>query len=45
MPSKIKSLRAKVNERDKLKTSYGVWYVTRDENDVAYAVCTDDSYP
>jgi len=30
MSSKIKSLRSKVNERDKLRTAYGVWYVTHD---------------
>jgi hypothetical protein len=30
MASKIKSLRSKENERDKLRTAYGVWYVTHD---------------
>lgn len=45
MPSKIKSLRSKVDERDKLRTNYGVWYVTYDNNDICYAVCTDESYP
>jgi hypothetical protein len=45
MTSKIKALRSKPNERDKLRTAYGIWYVTHDENDIAYAVCTSDEYP
>lgn len=42
---KIKALKSKVGERDKLRTAYGVWYVTYDDNDVSYAVCTIESYP
>lgn len=30
MTSKIKALRSKANERDKLRTAYGIWYVTHD---------------
>jgi hypothetical protein len=45
MTSKIKALRSKPNERDKLRTAYGIWYVTHDENDIAYAVCTTEEYP
>jgi hypothetical protein len=45
MASKIKALRSKVDERDKLRTSYGVWYVTHDKNDISYGVCTDEAYP
>jgi hypothetical protein len=42
---KIKALRARTNERDKLKTQYGVWYVTHDDNDISYALCTNEEYP
>ncbi len=45
MPSKIKSLKSKVDERDKLRTAYGVWHVTHDDNDISFAVCTDEGYP
>ena len=45
MASKIKALRSKVDEREKLRTGYGVWWVTHDENDICYAVCTEESYP
>ena len=45
MASKIKALRSKVDQRDKLRTGYGVWYVTHDKNDISYAVCTDEAYP
>ena len=45
IPQKIKALRSYANERDKLKTQYGVWFVTHDNNDVAYAVCTQEEYP
>lgn len=40
MSSKIKALKSKSNERDKLRTAYGNWFVTHDDNDVCYAVCT-----
>jgi hypothetical protein len=43
--SKIKALKSKPNQRDKLKSSYGVWSVTRDENDLVYAVCSSNDYP
>ena len=45
MASKIKALRSKIDEREKLRTPYGVWYVTHDENDICYGVCTDEGYP
>ena len=38
-------MRARTNERDKLKTQYGVWFVSHDENDISYALCTDEEYP
>ncbi len=41
MGSKAKTLRSKVDDRDKLRTAYGVWYITHDDNDILYAVCTD----
>ena len=45
LPQKTKALKAKANERDKLKTPDGVWYVTHDDNDIVYALCTSDEYP
>ena len=45
MASKIKALRSKTDQRDKLRTAYGVWYVTHDKNDISYAVCCEESYP
>lgn len=45
LPQKTKALKAKANERDKLKTPYGVWYVTHDDNDIVYALCTSEEYP
>ena len=45
MASKIKALRSKKGEREKLRTAYGVWYAIHDENDICYAVCTTDEYP
>ena len=45
MASKVKALRTKTNEREKLRASYGVWYATQDENDICYAVCTTEDYP
>ena len=45
MASKIKALRSKVDEREKLKTAYGVWFVVHDNNDISYAVCTAEDYP
>lgn len=44
MPAKLRTLNAKTGERNKLKTSYGPWYVTH-QNGWAYAVCTGDEYP
>ncbi len=41
MASKIKALRSKIDEREKLRTGYGVWWVTHDDNDICYGVCTD----
>jgi hypothetical protein len=41
MATKIKALRSKVDEREKLRTGYGVWWVTYDDNDICYGVCTD----
>lgn len=41
MPSKLKALRTKEREREKLRTAYGVWWATFDENDICYAVCTE----
>ena len=45
MASKIKALRSKKGEREKLRTAYGVWYATHDDNDICYAVCTSEDYP
>lgn len=45
MPSKIKALKTKSGERDKLRTPYGVWFVTHDDNDICYALCAVDLYP
>ena len=45
MASKIKALRSKRGEREKLRTAYGVWYAIHDENDICYAVCTNEEYP
>ena len=41
LASKIKALKSKVGERDKLRTAYGVWYVMHDDNDISYGVCTN----
>ena len=45
MAAKIKALRSKIDEREKLRTGYGVWWVTHDDNDICYGVCTDETYP
>lgn len=39
---KIKSMKLKVEERQKFKTDYGVWFVKHDKNDIAYALCTSE---
>lgn len=41
LPQKARALKAKANERDKLKTPYGIWWVTHDDNDICYALCTN----
>lgn len=45
MPSKIKALKSREGERNKLRTQYGVWHVIYDGNDICYALCTSDAYP
>ena len=45
IPGKIKSLRPKVNAREKLKAAYGSWYVMRDADDYAFGICTTEGYP
>ena len=38
-------MRSHSGERDKLRTQYGVWFVTHDDNDISYAVCTQEEDP
>lgn len=38
--SKAKQLRSKIGEREKLKSDYGNWFITRGSNDLLYAACT-----
>ncbi len=38
-------LKSKKGERNQLKTTYGIWHVTYDDNDVCYALCAADTYP
>lgn len=45
MPSKIKALKSREGERNKLRTQYGVWHIIHDGNDICYALCTSDTYP
>jgi vesicle-associated membrane protein 7/small nuclear ribonucleoprotein D3 len=45
IPQKIKALKSRAGERDKLRTPYGFWFVTHDDNDISYAVCTSETYP
>ena len=42
--AKVKALRSRQGEREKLKTAYGIWFVTHYKN-IYYAVCTDETYP
>ena len=43
--SKAKVLQLKVGAREKLACDYGLWYVTRGEDDLFFATCVSDDYP
>lgn len=43
--SKAKFLKSKLGERDKLACDYGVWFVTRGEEDLLFAACVQEDYP
>lgn len=42
---KIKALKCKVGERERLKGDAGNWYVTRGESNLMYAACAGEGYP
>ena len=43
--SKIKALRCRVAERERLKGEAGNWYITRGASNIMYAACVGEGYP
>ena len=42
---KIKALKCRVAERERLKGEAGNWYITRGASDLMYAACVSEGYP